>query len=192
MSTNNAPRAADDHPVTYLQAAVMPVAEALMRHQLLDRRDRLSKTAAHVGPQGRRRHGGTPSEPLTVRELLELLALGEHLARHFRDPLRVHHAVRAGATWPQIAAARAETSFHARQNYIQWADEQRAWALAEADPGVTTGMSAAEHIAARVIACMPACPHCGSHRIVWAGNDDTFESWHCSACHRDYITGGRA
>jgi len=53
-------------------------------------------------------------------------------------------------------------------------------------------MSEAEHIVARAIAYMPACPHCGSHQIVWVGNDDTFESWHCSTCHRDYITGGQA
>ena len=192
MSTNSVPRAADDHPVTYLQAAAIPAGEALMRYQLLERRDRLSKTAARARPPGRRRGGGAVSEPLTVRELLELLALGEHLARHFRDPLRVHHAVQAGATWPQIAAARAETSFQARQNYIQWADVQRAWAIAEADPGITAGMSEAEHIVARAIAYMPACPHCGSHQIVWVGNDDTFESWRCCACCRDYITGGQA
>ena len=192
MSTNGEPPGANDHPVTYLQASAIPPADALMRYQLLERRGQLSKTTARGRPLGRRRRGGAASEPLTVRELLELLALGEHLARHFRDPLRVHHAVQAGATWPQIAAARAETSFQARQNYIQWADVQRAWAIAEADPGMTAGMSEAEHIVARAIAYMPACPHCGSHQIVWVGNDDTFESWHCSTCHRDYITGGQA
>ena len=192
MSTNGCPRADNDHPVTYLQAAAVPAGDALMRYQLLERQDQLSKTAARARPQGRRRPTGAASEPLTVCELLELLALGEHLARHFRDPFRVHHAVQAGATWPQIAAARAETSLRARLDYIRWADEQRAWAIAEADPGITTGMSEAEHIIARAIAYMPACPYCGSHQIVWTGNDDTFESWHCGACRRDYITGGQA
>jgi hypothetical protein len=163
-----------------------------MRYQLLERQDQLSKTAARARPRGRRHPAGAASEPLTVCELLELLALGERLARRFRDPLQVHHAVQAGATWPQIAAARAETSLRARLDYIRWADEQRAWAIAEADPGITTGMSEADHIAARAIAYMPACPHCSSHQIVWTGNGDTFESWHCGACRRDYITGGQA
>jgi hypothetical protein len=192
MSTNSVPRAVNNFPVTYLQAAVMPVVDALMRYQLLARRDRLSKTAARTGPQGRRRSGGAASEPLTVREFLALLALGEHLARHFRDPLWVHRAVRAGATWPEIAAARAVSSFQARQNYIQWADEQRAWAIAEADPGVTTGMSEAEHVTALALAYAPACPSCGSHDVAWDGNDDTAESWHCRACRHIYVTGGQA
>jgi hypothetical protein len=190
MSTNCGPGAANDHPVTYLQAAVMSASEALIWYQLLERRDRLSRTSARVHPQGGRRHGGAASEPLTGREFLELLSLGEHLARHFRDPFWVHQAVRAGATWPGIAAARAETSLYARQNYVTWADEQRA--IAEADPGMTTGMSEAEHVIARAAASMPACPHCGGRQVFWAGNDDTSESWRCGACHRDFITGGQA
>ena len=190
MSTNSGPDAANDHPVTYLQAAAMPAGEALIWYQLLERRDRLSRTSARAHPQGGRRHGGAASEPLTVRELLELLSLGEHLARHFRDSFWVHQAVQAGATWPGIAAARAETSLQARQNYVKWADEQRA--IAEADPGMTAGMSEAEHVIARAAASMPACPHCDSRQVFWAGNDDTSESWRCGACHRDFITGDQA
>jgi hypothetical protein len=168
----------------------MSASEALIWYQLLERRDRLSRTSARVHPQGGRRHGGAVSEPLTVRELLELLSLGEHLARHFRDSFWVHQAVRSGATWPGIAAARAETSLQARQNYVTWAGEQRA--IAEADPGMTAGMSEAEHVIARTAARLPACPHCDSRRVFWAGNDSTSESWRCGACHRDFITGGQA
>ena len=190
MSTNSGPDADNDHPVTYLQAAAMPAGEALIWYQLLQRRDRLSRTSARAHPQGGRRHGGAASEPLTARELLELLSLGEHLARHFRDSFRVHQAVQAGATWPGIAAARAETSLQARQNYVKWADEQRAIAIT--DPGMTTGMSEAEHVIARAAASMPPCPHCDSRRVFWAGNDDTSESWRCGACHRDFTTGDQA
>jgi hypothetical protein len=177
-----------DRAVTYLQAATVPGTEALMRYQLLARRDLLSKTAARARPQGRRRQGGAASEPLTVLERLELLALGEHLARHFRHPIQVHYALRAGATWPQIAAALGMTSFQARADYIQWAADQRR--ITEANPGMTTGISEAEHITALALAYAPACPSCGSHDIAWDGNDDTTESWHCCACGHVYITGG--
>jgi hypothetical protein len=179
-----------NRPVTYLQAAAVPVTEALMRYQLLARRDLLSKTAARARPRGRRRQGGAGSEPLTVLEHLELLALGEHLARHFRHPVQVHRAVQAGAIWPQIAAALGETSLQARQNYIQWADGQRG--IAEASPGMTTGMSEAEHVTALAVAYAPACPSCGSHEIAWDGNGDTTESWHCRVCRHSYVTGGLA
>jgi uncharacterized Zn-finger protein len=190
MSTNSGPDAHNDHPVTYLQAAPMPASEALIWYQLLERRDRLSKTSACAHPQGGRRRGGVVSEPLTVREFLELLSLGEHLARHFRDSFWVHQAVQVGATWPGIAAARAETSLQARQNYVKWADEQRA--IAEADPGMTTGMSKAEHVIARAAASMASCPYCDSRQVFWAGNAATSESWRCGACHRDFITGDQA
>jgi hypothetical protein len=190
MSTNSGPDADNDHPVTYLQATAMSASEALIWYQLFERRDRLSRTSARVHPQGGRRRGGTVSEPLTVRELLELLSLGEHLARHFRDSFWVHQAVQVGATWPGIAAARAETSLQARQNYVIWADEQRA--IAKADPGMTTGMSEAEHVIARAAASMPTCPNCDSRQVFWAGNDDTSESWRCGACHRDFTTGDKA
>jgi len=179
-----------NYPVTYRQAAAVPVSEALMRYQLLARRNLLSKTAASFRLQGRRRRGGAASEPLTVLERLELLALGEHLARHFRHPALVHYAVQAGATWPQIAAALDRKSLHVRQDYADWVDGQRA--LAKRSPGMTTGFSEAGHIKALAAAACPPCPQCGSGEVAWDGNDDTSESWHCCACHRDYVTGGQA
>jgi hypothetical protein len=36
---------------------------------------------------------------------LEMLALGEVIARHYRYPSQVHHTAMAGATWEQTAAA---------------------------------------------------------------------------------------
>jgi hypothetical protein len=176
-------------PVTYRQTTAVPVGEALMRYQLLARRDQLSKTAASSRPPGRRRPGGAASEPLTILERLELLALGEHLACHFRHPALVHYAVQAGATWPQIAAALDQLSLHARQDYADWADRQRA--LAECSPGMTTGFSEAEHIKALAAAACPSCPQCGSGEVVWDGNDESSESWNCLACDRDYVTGGQ-
>ncbi len=176
-------------PVTYRQAADLSFADALMRYQLLSHRDRLSKTAAVLRPPGRRHRSAAASEPLTVNERLELLTLGVHLARHFRDPVMVQDAVRAGATWPQIAAALGMKSLHVRQDYAGWADSQRAFA--QRSPGMTSGFSEAENIRAQAAAACPPCPRCGSDEVVWDGNDDTSESWHCCSCRRGYTTGGQ-
>ena len=48
--------------------------------------------------------------PLTVAEHLEMLALGERIARYYRHPSQVDKAVRAGASWEQIAAATGATA----------------------------------------------------------------------------------
>ena len=178
-----------NHPVTYRGTTAVPICEALMRYQLLARRDLLSKTAASSRPPGRRHPGGAASEPLTVAERLELLALGEHLACRFRHPALIHYAVQTGATWPQIAAALDQVSFHARQDYANWADGQRA--LAKCSPGVTTGFSEAEHIKALAAAAYPSCPQCGSDDIAWDGNDETSESWYCCGCRHAYVTGNQ-
>jgi len=53
--------------------------------------------------------------PLTAAEHLEMLGLGEVIARHYRHPSQVHHTVMAGATWEQIAAATGGDPGDARQ-----------------------------------------------------------------------------
>jgi hypothetical protein len=63
-------------------------------------------------------------QPLTASEHLELLAVGESLARHYRHPALVHQAVQAGATWPQIAEAVGSGEMEARQKYREWAECQ--------------------------------------------------------------------
>ena len=45
-------------------------------------------------------------EPLGAPEWLELMAAGEVLARYYRHPTTLDHAMKAGATWDQIGAAR--------------------------------------------------------------------------------------
>jgi len=172
-------------PITQPLAAAVPVAEALMRHQLLEHLDLLSRTARRPG----RRHGPAAAKPLTIAERLELLALSERLACHFRNAVRIHLAVQAGATWPQIAAALGWESYLVRQGYSCWADGQRDIAQ---QSGMTTGFSEAEHIAALAAAELPLCPACGSGETVWDGNDDTSESWHCGTCYHSWVTGGQA
>ena len=61
---------------------------------------------------------------MTVAEHLEMFALGERIARYYRHPSQVDHAVKAGASWAQIAAATGTTENAARAAYREWADGQ--------------------------------------------------------------------
>lgn len=63
-------------------------------------------------------------QPLTAAEHLEVLAIGEVLARHYRHPTYVDEAVKAGASWSQIAEAVGSDETQTRQQYRQWADGQ--------------------------------------------------------------------
>jgi hypothetical protein len=96
-------------------------------------------------------------QPLTVAEHLEMLALGEAIAFYYRHPSGVDHAVRAGATWEQIASARNTTAEAARAAYREWAEGQRKYA----------GMGDAEYAAAVKAAGEPAAddPSEGARRL---------------------------
>ena len=63
-------------------------------------------------------------QPLTAAEHVEVLATGELLARHYRHPVHVDQAIKAGASWPQIAEAVGSDEAQARQQYREWADGQ--------------------------------------------------------------------
>ena len=65
--------------------------------------------------------GGTDAERLGRAELLELLALGEAVARKAARgrPLTVRAARRAGASWSQIGAALGTTGQAAREAYTR-------------------------------------------------------------------------
>lgn len=62
--------------------------------------------------------------PLTLAEHLEVLAIGEALARYFRHPADVDRAIAAGATWEQIADAIGGDARAVRRDYRAWADGQ--------------------------------------------------------------------
>ncbi|WP_106401044.1 hypothetical protein [Actinocorallia populi] len=65
-------------------------------------------------------------EPLTREEALELLALGEVIARKAAQgrQLTVRSARRAGASWTQIGAALGTTKQAAWEAHNRWIDEQ--------------------------------------------------------------------
>jgi len=116
--------------------------EELTDRELLVRSTATLKARGIYDPQ---QHGERNEQPLTAQEHLEVLAIGEVLARYYRHPSQVHHAVTAGATWTQVAEATGSSSDQARRDYREWAAGQhRLWA----DYQGRFGMSDAEYAAA--------------------------------------------
>lgn len=72
--------------------------------------------------------------PLTRPEALEMLALGEVIARKagYGRQLAVRSARRAGASWSQIGSALGTSKQAAWETHNRWIDEQAA---REGDPG---------------------------------------------------------
>jgi hypothetical protein len=99
-------------------------------------------------------------QPLTVAEHLEVLALGDVLARHYRHPSYVDQAVKAGASWPQIAEAIASDEAKAQQQYREWADGQHnLWVYYQGK----LGMNDAEYDAATKRASEPPAGPAAEH-----------------------------
>ncbi len=148
MTAAEACEPAGARPVTYSDAEdrYRGTVGARERFEELDHRHHMvrAETALQVrgeyDPAKHRPQG--KYEPLTVADRLELLATGEVLARYYRHAVQVHHAVDAGATWTQIAAATGTDQARARQDYREWADRQHMlWQRCEGQ----LGMNDAEH-----------------------------------------------
>jgi hypothetical protein len=123
--------------------------DARDRYDELTQRDLLARARAKLRARGEydpARHGTGPDpEPLPLHEHLEVLANGEVVARVYRHPGQVHHALEAGATWKQIADATGTDEARARQEYREFADGQhRLWQAYEG----RWGLDDAEYAAA--------------------------------------------
>ncbi len=118
--------------LTYDEASGGSLADQIDRYRELTDHDLIARSIAIRKARGEY----TPSEhvndekfpPLTTAEHLELLALGERIARYYRHPSQVDSAVRAGASWAQIAAATGTTEDAARAAYRDWAEGQHKYA----------------------------------------------------------------
>ena len=121
-----------DHPLTYHQAMDLSLRDQIGRYEELTDRDLMARSIATLQARGEYDAAKHPDpaeyQPLTVAEHLEMLALGEAIAFYYRHPAGVDHAVRAGATWEQIAAARNTTPEAARAAYREWAEGQHRYA----------------------------------------------------------------
>ena len=121
-----------DHPLTYHEAMDLSLRDQIARYEELTGRNLVARSIAALQARGgydKDKHPD-PGEypPLTAAEHLEMLALGEAIAFYYRHPSQVDGAVRAGATWAQIAAARNTTPEAARDAYREWADGQHTYA----------------------------------------------------------------
>jgi hypothetical protein len=136
--------AAADRPQTYEEAVGLGLPDQIDRYRELFDRDMMARSIATLQAHGEYDEAKArilplgKYQPLTAAEHLELLALGEAIAFHYRHPAGVDRAVRAGATWEQIAAARNTTAEAARAAYRDWAEGQHEYA----------GMSDADYAAA--------------------------------------------
>ncbi len=140
----------DHDTTTNDEASAMRWADVLNRYQALNDRDSMARAIATLQARGEwnedRSLNPEDYPPLTAAEHLEMLALGEVMARHYRHPAQIHHAVMAGATWAQIAAATGGDPDQARQAYRAWAEGQH---LLRSDfPGGTIGLGDEEYAAA--------------------------------------------
>jgi hypothetical protein len=119
------------------------------RYTLLTAVARLDELRIRESPAG----GGTADEGLDRAELLELLALGEVVARkaaHGRQ-LTVRAAREAGASWSQIAAALGTGEQAAREAHTRWTDARQA---ARGRPG-ELGTDGDDAAGARAVAGQP-------------------------------------
>lgn len=137
-------------PASFHDASGIPWPDVLDRYQALDQRGTMACAIATLQARGDwgddRSLDPADYPPLTVEEHLELIALGEVMARHYRHPALVHHAVTAGATWAQIAAATGGDADQARRAYRAWAEGQRQ--LRQQFPDGTIGMGDDEYATA--------------------------------------------
>jgi hypothetical protein len=121
-----------DHLLTYHQAMDLSLPDQIGRYEELTDRDLMARSIASLQARGEYDAGKHPGpaeyQPLTVAEHLELLALGEAIAFYYRHPAGVDQAVRAGATWAELAAARNTTPEAARAAYREWAEGQHRYA----------------------------------------------------------------
>jgi hypothetical protein len=133
-------------PVTYDEASGGNIVDQIDRYRELADHDVMARAIATLKARGTYQPDRHVNEdrfpPLTVAEHLEMLALGERIARYYRHPSQVDHAVRAGATWQQIADATGTTAQAARAAYREWAEGQHKYA----------GMGDAEYAAALELA----------------------------------------
>jgi hypothetical protein len=106
--------------------------DARDRYDELTQRDLSARARATLVARGEydaARHGAADPDPLTLAEHLEVLANGEVVARVYRHPGQIDQAVKAGATWQQIADATGSDEATVRQEYREFAQGQHdMWA----------------------------------------------------------------
>ena len=136
-------------PQTYHEASGGNLPDQIARYHELSERDLMAGSIATLKTRGTYKPNEHVNEdrfpPLAVAEHLEMLALGEVIARYYQHPSQVHAAVKAGATWDQIAAATGTTAEATRIAYREWAEGQHKYAGMD-DAEYTAAVKAASEI----------------------------------------------
>ena len=120
---------------------------AVARYEVLRARDSLVEGADPLGERD-----GVPN-PLDREEALELLALGEVIARKagYGQQLAVRTARSHGATWAQIGQALGISRQSAWELHTRWIDQQ----VHQHEVSGHAGLDAAEEAIARAVAGTP-------------------------------------
>jgi hypothetical protein len=147
-------------PTTYHEAASAYgyTIHARERHDELTMRRALADARLALIARGEydpAKHGTEEYEPLSVEEQLEVLATGEMVARMYRHPADVDRALKAGATWAQVAEARGCSEEEARHNYRAWAEGQHDLWASEFSGGGRFGLDDDEYAQAVARAAEP-------------------------------------
>ena len=105
--------------------------ETETRHTLrtaVARFEELRGREALAGPGGLQEDDAVPAEALTSAEVLEILALGEVIARKasYGRQLSVRSARAVGASWSAIGRALGTSKQAAWEAHTRWIDEQAA------------------------------------------------------------------
>lgn len=138
----------------HLNAPDMLVDDLLARWHTLEGRHHGARSIAILKARGDfdpAGHGGENppwGEPLSTAEYVEAVALGAAIAARVQHPATVDRAVRAGASWAEVAAALQQDEDQVREAYREWAAGQRH--LRELYPEHEWGLSEAEYAAALV------------------------------------------
>jgi hypothetical protein len=124
------------------------LATAVARFDHLRSRDMLASTASEMSLADE-----APPPPLQQQEALELLALGEVIARKagYGRELAVRSARAAGASWSQIGAAIGTSKQAAWESHNRWIDQQ----LGQHGRLGYVGMDEQQAAAARALAGRP-------------------------------------
>jgi hypothetical protein len=126
---------------------------AVTRYEQLRMRDSFADPNDFTGLSPEAAEGEPDAQPLSQQEALELLALGEVIARKagYGRQLAVRTARAAGASWAQIGQALGQTRQSAWEAHRRWID---GLARDHERSGVE-GLDAAEASAARRLAGTP-------------------------------------
>ncbi|MGO9080207.1 MAG: hypothetical protein ACLQDY_14370 [Streptosporangiaceae bacterium] len=175
----------EPRPVTYDDASRLygpGTIRARERYDELSMRDHLARAYASLRASGEydaARHGAGDTEPVTAAEHLELLATAEYLARAYKPAFEVDNALRAGASWAQVAEALGADEAMARVEYRAWADGQHdmlTWTEGR------LGMSDAEYAEALARAGEPepgaAKAYAATHRVLCVHADQDGQGAH--------------